>query len=341
MTQLAKALKTILYYALTRVSKPRYSQKNSIGGGLLVSESSRWLAALWRPFSQTRRAETFTAYALILPALIGFSLFYALPTIRALELSFTDWNMMRPPKFIGFDNYVKLWHDGRFWNGMKLSLYYVLLNIPLQTAIGLFLAVAMDRLTRSIFVRSVVLLPYLLSNVLVALIWLWMLDPLLGVVNHLITSLGLDRQAFLGSPNQALATVAGINIWRHMGLVAMLFLAGLQNIPRNLYEAAMVEGATEWQMFRHITLPLLRPVMVFVLVTSVTGSFQIFDTIAVTTAGGPQDSTNVIVYYIITNAFSFNKMGYASAMSMVLAAVMVLYTLIQMRVMRASDSDLA
>lgn len=305
-----------------------------------MSQSTSVVAKLWQPFGINRRSETFTAYALILPALMGFTLFYALPTFRALELSFTDWNMLRAPQFIGFDNYVKMWHDGRFWNGMKLSLYYVLLNIPLQTALGLFLAVAMDRLTRSIFVRSVVLLPYLLSNVLVALIWLWMLDPLLGVVNAGITALGFDRQAFLGSPDQALATVAGINIWRHMGLVAMLFLAGMQNIPRNLYEAATVEGANEWQLFRHITLPLLRPVMVFVLVTSVTGSFQIFDTIAVTTGGGPQDSTNVIVNYIITNAFSFYKMGYASAMSMVLCAVMVLYTLIQMRVMRASESDL-
>lgn len=295
---------------------------------------------LWQPFSHRRRTETFTAYALILPALIGFSLFYALPLFRAFELSFTDWNMLRPPRFIGFDNYIQMWNDGRFWNGMKLSLYYVLLNIPLQTALGLFLAVAMDRLTRSIFVRSVILLPYLLSNVLVALIWLWMLDPLLGIVNSMITSLGFERHAFLGSPSEALATIAGINIWRHMGLVAILFLAGLQNIPRYLYEAATIEGASEWQMFRHITLPLLRPVMVFVLVTSVTGSFQIFDTVAVTTAGGPYDSTNVIVHYIIQNAFSFYKMGYASAMSMALCLVMVLYTLIQMRMMRASESDL-
>ncbi|MBK8455523.1 MAG: sugar ABC transporter permease [Thiofilum sp.] len=299
------------------------------------------MSFLWQPFSRERRTETFTGYALILPALIGFSLFYAIPLIRAFELSFTDWNMLRAPRFIGLDNYIQMWNDGRFWNGMKFSFYYVLLNIPLQTALGLFLAVAMDRLTRSIIVRSVILLPYLLSNVLVALIWLWMLDPILGIVNSVITSLGFDRQAFLGSPSQALATIAGINIWRHMGLVAILFLAGLQNIPRYLYEAAAIEGASEWQMFKHITLPLLRPVMVFVLVTSVTGSFQIFDTVAVTSAGGPYDSTNVIVHYIIQNAFSFYKMGYASAMSMALCLVMVLYTLIQMRLMRASESDLA
>jgi multiple sugar transport system permease protein len=217
----------------------------------------------------------------------------------------------------------------------------VLLNIPLQTALGLFLAVAMDRLTKSIFVKATLLLPYLMSNVLVAMVWLWMLDPILGIINALVDTLGLSTQAYLGDPDQALVSVAAINIWRHMGLVAMLFLAGLQTIPRYLYEAAGLEGASEWQMFQKITLPLLRPVMVFVLVTSVTGSFQIFDTIAVTTSGGPLDSTRVIVYYIVQNAFSFYRMGYASAMSVTLCAAMLLYTLFQMHIMRASESDLA
>jgi multiple sugar transport system permease protein len=224
---------------------------------------------------------------------------------------------------------------------MRLSACYVLLNIPLQIALGLFLAVAMDRLTRSLWVKSLVLLPYLLSNVLVAMIWLWMLDPLLGWANEMLSNLDIDRQPFFGGVDQALLTVAAVNIWRHMGLVALLFLAGLQNIPRSLYEAAGLEGASEWQMFRRITLPLLRPVMVFVLVTSVTGSFQIFDTIAVTTQGGPLDSTRVIVFYIIQNAFSFYKMGYASAMSMTLCLVMLAYTALQMRLMRANENDLA
>lgn len=291
--------------------------------------------------SPARRAETLTAWALVLPALIGFLAFYALPTLRAVEISLTDWNLLKPAHFVGLDNYRQMLQDGKFWNGLKLSAYYVLLNIPTQMVLGLFLAVAMDRLTRSLFVKSMVLLPYLLSNVLVAMIWLWMLDPMIGLVNHGLDAAGFERQAFFGGVDQAMITVAAVNIWRHMGLVAMLLLAGLQNIPRNLYEAAALEGASEWQMFCRITLPLLRPVMVFVLVTSVTGSFQIFDTIAVTTNGGPLDSTRVIVHYIVQNAFSFYKMGYASAMSMTLCMLMVVYTLIQMRVMRANENDLA
>lgn len=290
---------------------------------------------------QSISKETVSAWLLILPALLGFVLFYALPAARAIEISFTDWNLLRPPRAVGFANYTHMWHDGRFWQGLLVSLKYALLNIPLQTVLGLALAVAMDRLTRSLFVKSVILLPYLLSNVLVALVWLWMLDPALGAMNDFLEWIGVGRHAFFAGAEQALPAVAAVNIWRHMGLVAMLFLAGLQNIPRNLYEAAALEGAGEWQMFRSITLPLLRPVMVFVLVTGVTGALQIFDTIAVTTKGGPEDATRVIVYYIVQNAFGYLKMGYASAMSIALCGVMLLYTVVQMRVMRADQNDLA
>lgn len=306
-----------------------------------VAAVYRLFAPLIQGFGSARRAETLTALVLVGPAFVGFLLFHAWPTWRAITISFTDWNLLREPQFVGLANYAALLQDGGFWHGMKLSAGYVLLNIPLQIGLGLFLAVAMDRLTRSLWVKSVVLLPYLLSNVLVAMVWLWMLDPLLGWVNEVLATLDVDRQPFFGGVDQSLLTVAAVNIWRHMGLVALLFLAGLQNIPRSLYEAAGLEGASEWQMFRRVTLPLLRPVMVFVLVTSVTGSFQIFDTIAVTTKGGPLDSTQVIVYYIVQNAFSFYKMGYASAMSMVLCLVMLAYTVLQMRIMRASESDLA
>ena len=293
------------------------------------------------PWRQGLQQEQITAWLMVLPATLGFALFYALPAFRAVQISFTDWNLLRPAQSVGWANYAQMLEDGRFWLGMKLSLWYALLNIPLQTALGLFLAVVMDRLTRSLFVRTVVLLPYLLSNVLVAMVWLWMLDPVLGQANHLIAALGFDRQPFFSGADQALGTVVAVNVWRHMGLVAMLFLAGLQNIPRSLYEAAALEGASEWQIFRRITLPLLRPVMVFVLVTSVTGSFQIFDTVAVTTRGGPAGATSVIVQYIVQNAFGYLKMGYASAMSLALCALMVLYTLVQMRVMRAGESDLS
>ena len=278
---------------------------------------------------------------LLAPALLGFALFHAWPVCRALAISLTDWNLLDAPRWVGLSNYIELVGDDRFWRALGLTAVYALLNIPLQTALGLGLAVAMDRLTRALWLRTVVLAPYLLSNVLVALIWLWLLDPVMGGVNHALRALGAAPQPFFSSPDQALIAAALVNTWRHAGLVALLFLAGLQAIPRDLYQAAAIDGATEWQMFRRITLPLLRPVIVYVLVTSVTGSFQIFDTVAVATGGGPAESTRVVVLYIVENAFAYYRMGYASALSMVLTALMLAYTVVQMRLLRANESDLA
>jgi multiple sugar transport system permease protein len=297
-----------------------------------------WLRS--RPKLRAALQRNLTGWLFILPALIGFAVFYLYPTLRAIEISLTDWNLMRAPKFIGLDNYAKLIDDPRFWQSVRITIAYVLYNIPLQTVLGLGLALLMDRLSKSVTVRAIVIAPYLLSNVIAALIWLWLLDPLLGMTNVVLGLIGVPRQAFLASPDLAIVSVAAINIWRHVGLTALLFYAGLQAIPRSLQEAARLEGAGEWTVFRRVTLPLLRPVLVFVLVTSVIGSFQIFDTIAVTTQGGPANSTSAIIWYVYESAFRFSKMGYASAMSVALFAVLILITILQMRALRAGSSDL-
>jgi multiple sugar transport system permease protein len=287
-----------------------------------------------------RLRENLIGWAFILPAFIGFLVFYLVPTFRAISISLTDWNLMRAPNFIAFDNYAKLIHDGRFWGAVRVTCTYVICNIPIQTVLGLGLALLLDRMSKSVALRAVVITPYLLSNVVVALIWLWVLDPLLGIGNAFLNFLGFPSQPFLTSPNYAIFSIVGINIWRHTGLIALLFYAGLQAIPKDLHEAARLDGAGEFTVFRRITLPLLRPVLAFVVVTSVIGSFQIFDTIAVTTKGGPADSTNVIIWYIYENAFRFSKMGYASAISVVLFILLVGVTLAQMRYLRAGASDL-
>lgn len=285
-------------------------------------------------------AEAATAYLFILPSLIGFTVFYGYPAVRAVMISFTEWSLLRPPRPIGLDNYERLLGDPLFWNALKVTGLYVLYNIPVQTIVGLFMAVAMHRLTQSLVVRGVLVLPYLVSNVVVGLAFLWVLDPLLGTFNIVLGWFGIPRQPFLGSPEQALISIAGINIWRHMGFTALLFYAGLQAIPKELYEAGTIDGAGEWRLFRHISLPLLRPVMVFVLVTSVIGSFQIFDTIAVTTQGGPVNATRAIVWYIYENAFQFFRMGYASALSVVLFLILITVTILQMRFLQGSRSEL-
>jgi multiple sugar transport system permease protein len=299
------------------------------------------LQPYWTDRRKRQMRVNITAWLFILPALLGFTVFYLVPIFRAVEISFTDWNLLRPGKWVGFSNYIKIWNDKNFWHAMKLTLLYVLYNIPLQTALALFIAVLADRLSQSVLLRAIIVAPYLISNVVAAMVWLLMLDPLLGMTNEFIRWIGGSQVPFLTSPNYALMSVAGISIWRHVGFTALLFYTGLKSIPQYLYEAARIEGASEWQQFRNITLPLLRPVFAFILVTSVIGSFQVFDVIAVTTTGGPANSTRVILYYIYENAFRFNKMGYASALSVVLFALLIGVTLIQMRMLRGDESDLS
>ena len=283
--------------------------------------------------------ETGAAWLFILPSLIGFVLFYAVPAIRGLWISTTDWDLLTDPTFIGAENYAKLVSDPNFWNALKVTLYYVVLNIPLQTVIAIGIAVMMDRLTKSIFVRSIIILPWLMPNVVVALLWLWLLDPTLGIVNVGLQALGLDSIPFLTSTQFAMPSIAGINIWRHMGYTALLIFAGLQAIPGSVYEAAAIDGASEARTFWSVTIPLLRPVLVFVMVTSVIGSFQIFDTVAITTQGGPINATKVLNWFIYEQAFERFNMGYATAVSVVLFLILISVSLIQMRLMRADESD--
>jgi multiple sugar transport system permease protein len=249
--------------------------------------------------------------------------------------------MFSAPKFIGLENYIDMYNDKQFWRSLQVTAYYVLLNIPLQTVLAIALAVIMDRVTKSTLLRGLFVMPWLLPPVIVAMVWLWMLDPTLGAINTALQGLGFTRQPFLGSPDQAMPAIAAVNIWQYTGYTALLFFAGLQTIPKSIYEAAAIDGATEGRMFWTITLPLLRPVMVFVLVTTIIGSFQIFDTIAVTTKGGPIDATRVITWYIFEYAFNRFEMGYATAVAVVLFLILAIVTFVQMRILRADSSDLA
>lgn len=283
-------------------------------------------------------------YLFILPSLIGFIAFYAVPALRAVSISFTEWNLLTEQTWVGLENYRTLFEDERFWRSMRVTLLYVVLNIPLQTVIAVLMAVMLERIhgVTSAAMRGLMILPWLMPNVVVGLLWLWMLDPSLGIVNVGLEAIGLEGQPFLGSPNQSIASIAGINIWRHAGYNAILIFAGLKTIPKGLYEAASIAGASRARQFFSITIPLLRPVLVFVLVTSVIGSFQIFDTIAVTTSGGPAGSTRVIIYYIWEQVFARRiNMGLATSASVVLFSILILVTIIQMRFLQADQSDLA
>ena len=287
-----------------------------------------------------RTRETTFALLFILPSLIGFTLFYAVPAVRGLLISFTDWDLLTPAKSVGLANNARLWKDPVFWNSLKVTVYYVLLNIPIQTVLAMVIAVMMSRLTKSIIIRAIIILPWLMPGVVVGLLWLWLLDPTLGIVNVALRTIGVGTIPFLGLPKFAMPSIAMINIWQYVGYTALLLFAGLQSIPGSVYEAASIDGASEGQMFWKVTVPLLRPVLVFVLVTSIIGSFQIFDTVAITTKGGPVNATKVLNYYIYEQAFSRFNMGYATAVSMVLFLILVTISLVQMRLMRAGESDM-
>jgi multiple sugar transport system permease protein len=307
-----------------------------ISSNLFLSNPSRSRPAwLKRWFSR----ETMVAWIFIFPSLVGFITFYAVPAARGLLISFTNWDMLTSAKYVGLGNYVRMFQDADFWNALKVTSLFVFWNISIQTILALFLAVIMSRLTQSNLVRSILLLPWLLSNIVVGLLWSWLLDPTLGIVNVAIKLLGMKSVAFLGLPQTAIPTLAMITIWRYLGYTALLIFAGMQTIDLTIYEAAAVDGANEWDMFWQITLPLMRPVLAFVMVTSIVGSFQIFDIVAITTRGGPINATKVFNWLIYEHAFQRFNMGYATALSVVLFLILVVISFAQMRLYRAGEVD--
>lgn len=293
-----------------------------------------------RPIRNKPRSDLRLALVFIFPATIGLLTFYFWPLLRGLWLSMTSWDLLSPAEFIGLDNFTRMFADPVFWNAVRVTIYYVILNIGFQTVLALLIAVLMQRLTQSTLLRSLVLTPFLVSNVVAALVFLWILDFQLGIGNRILTAIGFDPVAFFNSETWVIPTIAAVNIWRHMGYTALLIFAGLQTIPQNLYEAARVDGAGEVRSFFSITMPLLRPILGLVLIITVIGSFQVFDTVSVTTSGGPVDASRVLQYYIYDMAFGQFDFGYASALSVALLVILMVVTFLQYRITRAGQSDL-
>lgn len=287
------------------------------------------------------RGDLRVALIFVAPALVGFVLFYLVPTIRGIYLSFTDYSILGNPVWVGVKNYVKIFQDKLFWNSMGVTLEYVLLNIVIQTVVALGLALLMYHVAKSTVIRGILLLPYLVANVIVALLWFWMLDYQIGIVNQMLQWFGIPKVAFFGNEFWAIPTIAFVNVWRHMGYTALLLFAGLQAIPGHLYEVANLDGASKWQTFWRVTMPLLRPVLLLVLMVTVTGSFQIFDTVAVTTQGGPVNASRVIQYYIYQRAFTQQDFGYGSALSVILFIILGIVAFLQMKFLRGNENDLA
>jgi multiple sugar transport system permease protein len=274
--------------------------------------------------------EWVAAYVLLTPYLFVFLVFNVFAIAYAFYLSFTYFDLFSPPRWIGLGNYLYLFQDRLFLQkAIPNTVEYVAVVVPVQTVISLLLAFALDQdIKFRRFFRTLFYVPSVTSSVVISLIFVWLFKKT-GVLNQIL-GLSID---WLTSPTFALPAIMIANIWATTGTMMVIFLAGLQDIPVTYYEAAMIDGANRWQMLRHITIPLLRPVIFFVVTLGIIGCFQVFDQIYVMTAGGPLDSTTTIAYLIYKWAFQSTTpfMGRASAVAFVLAAMILIVTVIQRR----------
>jgi multiple sugar transport system permease protein len=276
-----------------------------------------------------------TVLAFIAPGLVPLALFTLGPLLASVGISFLKWDLLRPPKLVGLDNYLGLLGSRDFRDALWHTLGFLVGYIPIVTAGGLVLALALHRPLRgSTLFRSAYFLPVVSSWVVVALMWRWLLSPENGLVNYLLSLVGIHGPGWWADPAWAMPSVVLATAWKDLGFVMVLLLAGLQAIPDVYYEAAEVDGAGRWARFRHVTLPLLSPTLFFVLVISLINGFQVFDQVWVMTGGGPAGATSVVVERVYTYAFRYGQMGTASAMSWVLVAIILAVTLVQFRLQR-------
>lgn len=289
-------------------------------------------------FFTWRRRNYIIAFLFILPALINFTLFRYYPIVSAARSSLYNYSLLGGYRdFVGFDHYIRMASDAAFWNSLRVTFMFVLIKIPIQVALALALAIFLSKQSiGSAIVRSAIMAPMVTSIIVVSIIWALMLHSEQGLFQSILTSVGLPKMRFISSESRALPTLSVMMIWKDVGFSMIILMAGLKGIPHVYYEAAIVDGASPWQRFWNVTMPLLRPVMMFVLVTQVAFSFQLFAPVFQMTKGGPLESTNVIVYYIYQQGFLFQDMGYASALSMVTLIILLIISFGQIKLL---DTD--
>jgi multiple sugar transport system permease protein len=284
---------------------------------------------------QSGRRRALVAAAFLAPSLLPLLLFTVGPMAASLGISLLRWDLLRPPQWKGLGNYILLFGDPDFHAAIGHTLFFILGYLPLAFFGGLAIALALNQKLRGLSIfRTVYFLPVVTSWVVVAFMWRWLLNPQSGIVNYALGLVGIQGPGWWTDPAWSMPSVILASAWKDLGFIMVILLAGLQAIPEDYYEAAAVDGAGRWARFRHITLPLLTPASFFVVVISLINSFQVFDQIWVMTGGGPVDSTSVIVLQIVQNAFSYGRVGYASAMSWVLFAAILLITAVQLRLQR-------
>jgi len=287
--------------------------------------------AVLRPW--LRLQEALAAYVFLAPAALIFAAFIIFPVLFSFYLSLTRWNLLEPRKaFVGLENYLTLLRDPVFSRALLNTLYFAAGSIPLSMVLALAVALLLNQKVRGMAAYRVAYFsPMVTSTVAIAVVWMWIFDPYNGVANYALSLVGVPPLRWLFDPGWAMPALIIMRVWQTLGYNVVVYLAGLQNVPETYYEAARIDGASPWSLFRSITLPLLSPSTFFILVMSIISSFQVFAQIHVMTQGGPLQSTTVIVYYIYQHAFEGYRMGYSSAMAFVLFAVIFSLTLVQMK----------
>jgi len=281
--------------------------------------------------SWRRRRETIDAYIFMSPVIIGLLVFTIGPIIVSLFLSFTKYNLLSDPKWIGIDNYTKMYGEDLFWKSLSVSAIYSVVSVPVGLVVALFLAMLLNRKMRGVyFFRSIYYLPTVISGVGVAMLWRWIFNGQYGVLNTLLRTVGIKGPNWLLDENYALAALIITSIWG-VGGTMLIFLAGLQGIPSELLEAAEIDGAGRWAQFRYITLPMISHVTFFNLVLGIIGALQVFTDAFVITNGGPNNATLFIAVYLYRHAFMYLNFGYAAALAWVLFLIVMLLTLMVFR----------
>lgn len=291
-----------------------------------------------RSMSLTVRS-TLVGWSFILPNFVGFAVLTLVPVFILFYMSMTSWNVFGAANWVGFDNFERLLQDRSFHKALTNTLYYAVVHIPLTLAASLGLALLLNRKLKGVaFFRTVAFFPYITSVVAIAVVWNMLLSPDTGPVNQILGWFGIDGPGWTTSSTWAMPAIILVSVWREMGYYMLLFLAGLQTVPTQLYEAARLDGASAWQRFTNVTLPCLRPTTFFVTVMLTIASFKVLDLVLVMTNGGPGQSTLVLSQYIYNKGFVENQFGYASSVAVVLFLICIAVTIFQFLVNKRRES---
>lgn len=279
--------------------------------------------------------KTLKPYLFVAPALIVFIVFSIYPILNTIFLSFYEWDMISPTKeFVGIKNYQTLFRDVKFYQTLSNTFVYMLLTVGLGVILAIALALFLRKDTRiNKFMQNLIFTPYIVSLASISFLWMWLMNNDFGLLNYLLSLVGVGPIDWLGNPKVALISLVIISVWKTLGYNTLIILSALQSIPKHLYEAASLDKATKRQTFFKITLPMISPTLFFLTIVSIIASFKVFETIQIITNGGPQNSTNTLVYSIYEYGFQFYKIGYASTIGVVLLVIISIFTIIYFKLL--------